>query len=38
MCWRGVVGIKVCVVAKLSMSESMREFLYNGFEYQCAGS
>ena len=27
--------VNVCVIAKLSVSESMREFLYNVFEYHC---
>ena len=31
MCWRGVGGVKVCVIANLSVSESMRDFVYNVF-------
>ena len=27
----GVGGMKICVIAKLSVSESKREFLYNSF-------
>ena len=37
MCWRGVGGVKVCVVAKLSVSENIREFLYNVFRVSSCG-
>ena len=30
-CWRGVRGVKVCVIDKLLVSGSMREFLYNHY-------